>query len=116
MRENAVPAGLVVGVTVRKQTGLAGVGVFVVPAGHTRSPDSVLSVALVQSGSGFAPPKSILPSPSLSMVSEHCARAALSSLVSVALVQPGSAGKSIFVSQSLSIPSAHCAVVGEVTH
>jgi hypothetical protein len=36
--------------------------------------------------------KSIFPSPSLSIPSEHCARAALSSLVSVALVQPGSAG------------------------
>lgn len=41
----------------------------------------------------------------------HCDGTVFSSLVSVGLVQPGSAGKSMSPSLSLSIPSEHCAVV-----
>jgi len=77
VRENEVPAGVVLGVATRRHTGLPGVGVFVVPTAQTRSPPSVSSIALVQSGSErvidvvIGATKSIFPSPSLSMPSEH---------------------------------------------
>lgn len=77
MRENEVPAGVVLGVATRRHTGLPGVGVFVVPTGQMSGSPSLLPSALVQSGSGrvigvvIGATKSIFPSPSLSMPSEH---------------------------------------------
>jgi len=58
--------------------------------------------------------KSIFPSASLSIPSAHCARAAFSSEVSVALVQPGSS-KSMSPSVSLSIVSLHATLAGGTT-
>lgn len=97
MREKEVPVELVIGVAVRKHTGLSGVGFFVVPAGQTRSPASLSSSALVQSGSGFTPLKSIFSSPSLSLPSEHCAGVSGASVLSVALLQSGSGVQAVIV-------------------
>ena len=91
MRAKLLPAGVVIGLIMRRHVGLSGVGVFEVPAGQISSPPSVSSSALVQSGSGLAPPKSIFPSPSLSIPSLHSVTVEGLSLLSSALVQSGSA-------------------------